>query len=196
MDITALVAGASVAGKLISSIASSEETKSTIVKLYRKFQMRKSKYITVIVEDLVRSELFLDVNDDKYIVLNLEKILLSMNSDDENMMIGNLKVNNNDLYALQVYRQIKPILKALRRQYMTKTCVILLSSKRLAELLHVHKRMNIYTMTDKLYESYTGSLSEEEKRFHNAMRKVHKPLSTSDYDSLDELKRNLQRQFA
>jgi hypothetical protein len=196
MDIATLVAGAGVAGRLIHSIASSEESKSFVVKMFRKFKMRKCRYVTIVCEDSTRSELYIDVNDDKYVVLNIEKILLSMNSDDENMSIANLKVNNNDLYALQIYRQLKPILRALRMQYKNKTCVILISSVRLAQLLKIDKHLSTYLMTDRLFNSTVESLPDCERRFLNQMRKIHLPHLTADYDTIDELKRLLQRQFS
>jgi hypothetical protein len=195
MELGSIIAGASLAGRLIHTLATNEETKSTVIKLWRSFKLRRCKYISVIIEDLTRGEMHLDVDDSKYVVLNVEKILFSMNSDQENEMIGNLKINNNDLYCLQVYKQLKPIIRALRRQYSDKTCVILLSSKRLCELLHLEAHMTIYTMTDRLFEEATSRLDETEKRFHQSMRKVHKPIASADYDTVQELKRLLGRQF-
>jgi hypothetical protein len=124
---------------LLKQLSQNKEVKSVLYrlfhKLYKKLFLKEVQ--CVICEDITRINLNIDINDDNYIILNLESVYKSMSSDSENALISNLKLENYDLYCLKYSNELKKLLNAMRNEYHNKICIVLLSDIKMVEKLHI-----------------------------------------------------------
>ena len=152
--------------------------------------------ICIVVEDCIRANLNIDVNDNKYIVLNAEAVLKTMMSDTEIEQMDNLKVENYDLYVMKYGILLKTLLNALRNQYKKdKQIILLLSSVSMSNALHVDNP-EIYQMSDNLYKDVMKkAMTDKEKMYLDKQRQKHINDAIFKYENIDQLKDHLNNKY-
>jgi hypothetical protein len=193
MDISSISASSLL---VLKQLSQNKEVKSFLYKIFHKLYKKifLKDVICIICEDLTRSNLYLDVNDDKYIILNLENIYKSMCSDSENALISNIKLENYDLYSMKYSTFLKDILNAMRNNYKNKTCIVLLSDVKMAEKLHI-KNYEVFLMDEQHYLDVFNKCSLNEKKYIGLHRKTHIKNVIFLYSEINQLKDHLERKF-
>lgn len=181
----------------VVALASDAQTRGVISKSLHKIYKRifLKKVYCVVCEDYTRIQLNLEVNDDKYIVVNLEEILKSMSSDAENARFQNLKCESIDLYILTVAPQLKHLLNIMRNSHSDKHVIALLSNKKLAKALHIKdENIQCYCMDDFLLNEILTKVPEKHRNYILHQNKMNAPFKFK-YSSVQQLKDHLQSQY-
>lgn len=151
---------------------------------------------TIILEDCIRNVIQLNLGDD-FVLLNGELTLRAMQSQDENDKMLQLKAENYNLYIMKYKKHMKTILNAMREQHKDKTIVLLLSSQEMANALHIKKHIQVYQMSDKLYDEAKMKLqTDKERQYVEKQRKRLLDKAKFKYESIDQLQEHLNNQFA
>lgn len=182
----------SAAGMAASELANNKDVHSWIGKLaHRIYKYLFLKPVKCFVaESHVVSELQINVNDDKYVVINLEQIYKTMLSEEELEAYNNLKIENMDVFTMRYYVDLKRILNAMRNQYRRdKTVVVLLSSVQLANAMHIDSDLiQVYQMRDEAFaEVMKNHMTDKANRFALLQRNKHLPLAKMLYADVKQL---------
>lgn len=179
---------------MVKSVLTSRPAQSFYKRCFHKLLklFTHKKPIGIVCEDYTRKQLQLDVDDSKYLVMNLESIARSMHSDRENTAIDRLKVENLDMYILKEFEALKGIMSALQSQYKKKIPVVLLSSLSMAERFKI-KNLMVFQMDKELYTHMVSKAPDNQKSFLAKHRKMHLPHATMIYSSLNQLKVHILR---
>ena len=171
MDISSISASSLL---VLKQLSQNKEVRSIFYKIFHKLYKKLflKDIICIICEDITRINLNIEVNDDKYIVINLENIYKSMSSDSENSMMTNIKLENYDLYCLKYFVFLKDILNAMRNNYKQKTIICLLSDIKMADKLHI-TNYEVYLMSDNSFNDLISKCSDKEVKYLENHRKNH-----------------------
>jgi hypothetical protein len=191
MNIAHLTAIGTGAAKIASNPAVKSWFRRLFHKLYKKMML--GKVCSVIVEDATRARLHLDVNDKKFVIVNLEIIMKSMNSDAENGALANLKVTSPEMYERNVQTLLKGILNALRSEYKKKCIIVALSSASMAKKLHI-KKFEKYRMNKELFLEMIEKAPVKEKEFLVKQRQTLDD-AVFEYSSVEQLQDHLNKKY-
>lgn len=188
----------STAASLASELYSNQDVRSAISKIFHKMYKKcfYNEVECIICEDFARSALPKPVVNDQYVFANVECILKSMMSPDEQLKMRSLKVEHYDVYIMKYSKQLKVILNALRDQYRKeKTILVVLSSIEMAQKLHI-KDYTVYISDEAYFNSLLERCStEEEKNYMNYQHSKLDTQSTYMYNDINQLKLLIEKNY-
>ena len=159
--------------------------------------MRLKRLNCVVVNDYHRMMLQQQVTlNDKFHILDIEAVYLSMLSDLDVATLRSLKTTNSRSWIISVRNQFKAILNAMRWTYMDKHIIVVLSNRELAKQIHI-KASNTFTFEadDELHSDVLEKLDVKLKSYYMHLRQMNKGSITHEYGSVMQLGRIVERQF-
>jgi hypothetical protein len=158
-----------------------------IHKIYKRLTLKPCEI--VIIEDNTRINLEFKYNEQKYQLIDLEKIFKTLTSStEEKENMKNIKLSSYELYVYKYKAQIKIILNLLRNEHRDKIPLILLSDISLCNALHLNKNVKIFLMSDELFNETLKPLDNETQNYLKCNRNKHIDKKEFTYNNIEELK--------
>lgn len=173
------------------SFVQSEQGQSIIRRLSTAWRLRNSKVRVILVEDFVRKDLVLDLDEKQYETLNIERAYLAGKSEAEVAMHIASKLESCDMYMQGIKHELRSYLTKFRKVHAGKTIVIIASNMSILRALHLRDPV-VYQMTDAAFERSVKEMPEETRSYYRRQRKILSPFAVQQYETVDELKRAIE----
>lgn len=171
--------------------------------LRRFFHWLKKKMLrnahAVIAEDFSLNHLSGKLKvDQKYKVIHLEKILATMNSDMMKSSSMQLKRLDYHVWIVNNTEKLKALLNSVRWSFEDRSVIVVLSSVKLAQLLHIKpKNTYVYQMAQGMFEEVMSDdcIDEQNKEYMKERRYDNSYDDSIEYESFEQLQRLIENKF-
>lgn len=152
----------------------------------------------IVAEDFSLNQLKKLEMGPEYKVVYLEKILHAMASDMERSSSMQLKRLDYHVWMINNFSKLKLLLNSMRWNFKGDRLVVVLSSVKLAELLHIKKQnIHVFQMADSMFYEIEGdsNIDLQSKEYLRDRRLDNMVNGVIEYESFDQLKRLIEKKF-
>ena len=193
MNATTLSAIGTGALKLAASAPVKGLIRRFLHKVWKKIRLKSVRGI--IVQDFVKNAYNISLDTDKYRVIELETVYLSMLSDGDIANYRRLKQVSPESWVLAYTGHLKALLNSIRWNYNDKAFVVVLTSIDLAKKLHI-KTYSVFHTSQELFKQNLDRFDKESVRYHEDQLKSFESVTSSDFDSEHELNKMIKKYLA